>query len=201
VISLDSAWTGGDEIACGYKKGMFVKIAWTQAKNDDDVALAQRFAQTEDELEADAGFIDFGYGTGVYSVGKHMNRKWQLIAFGGASANPKKWKNKRAEMYDLLRTFFKEGGAISDDPVLIEQLAALEEVYRDDGIVQLESKDDFIERTGYSPGRADAGALCFGGRVKIKDEADRQGVQARKRGLEFSSPKAYDPYEEQGLRQ
>lgn len=198
VISLDSAWTGGDELACGHKKGLFVRVAWVQAKNDDDVLLAQRLAQTEDELQADACFIDFGYGVGVYSVGKHIGRKWQLIQFGGAALNPKKHKNKRAEMYDALRTFFKEGGGIADDPRLIEELAALEEVYRDDGIIQLESKDDFIERQGYSPGRADAAALLFAAPVKMKDEGERLGLAKRKSGPEYARPKEYDPFESLG---
>lgn len=199
VISLDSAWTGVDEIACGHKIGLFIKIAWVQAKNDDDVLLAQRFAQTEDELKADAAFIDFGYGTGVYSVGKSIfNRKWQLIQFGGAALNPKKHRNKRAEMYDNLRVFFKNGGAIADDPRFIAELAALEEVYRDDGIVQLEAKEDFIQREGYSPGRADAGALLFAGPVKPKSEEERAGLTPLRpeRKSEFARPKAYDPYED-----
>ncbi len=197
VISLDSAWTGVDELACGHKLGLFIKIAWVQAKNDDDVLLATRFAQTEDELKADAAFIDFGYGTGVYSVGKHMNRKWQLIQFGGAALNAKKHRNKRAEMYDAMRTFFKEGGAIADDPKFIAELAALEEIYRDDGIVQLEAKEDFVKREGYSPGRADAGALLFAAPVKHKSEEERLGLVTRdQRKAEFARPKTYDPYED-----
>lgn len=196
VISLDSAWTGVDEIACGHKLGLFVKIAWVQAKNDDDVILATRFAQTEDELKADAAFIDFGYGTGVYSVGKHMNRKWQLIQFGGAALNPKKHKNKRAEMYDTFRTFMKEGGAVADDPKFLAELAAIEEVYRDDGVIQLERKEDFIQREGYSPGRADAGALLFAAPVKPKSEEERAGLPQRSKKVEYARPREYDPYEE-----
>ena len=196
VISLDSAWTGVDELACGHKHGTFIKIAWVQAKNDDDVMLANRLAQTEDELHADACFIDFGYGTGVYSVGKHMNRKWQLIQFGGGALNPKKHKNKRAEMYDTLRTFLKEGGGLADDPKMISELAALEEIYRDDGLVQLESKDDFIKREGYSPGRADALALLFAAPVKMKSEEERAGLAPQKKKAEFARPREYDPYAE-----
>lgn len=191
VISLDSAWTGGDEVVCGHKRGLFIRMAWVQAKNDDDVELATRFAQTEIELHADAQFIDFGYGTGVYSVGKHIGRKWQLIKFGGEPTDKRRWKNKRAEMYDTLRTLLKEGGALADDPKLIEELAALEEVYRDDGVIQLESKDDFIERTGYSPGRADAAALLCAGPVKMKDEWERAGVPKPRP----AQPDPYDPTE------
>jgi hypothetical protein len=196
VISLDSAWTGVDEIVCGIKRGLCLSIGWVQAKNDDDVALANRLAQTEDseDVKADACFIDFGYGTGVYSVGKAMNRRWQLVAFGGAATDIKKWKNKRAEMYDKLRTYLKDGGALPDDPKLLDELAALEEIYRDDGIIQLESKEDFKERTGYSPGRSDACALCFAAPVKMKSEAERMGVVKRK--FEVARPEEYDPFKD-----
>ena len=199
VISLDSAWTGVDEICCGHKLGQFIRIVWVQAKNDDDVLLAQRFAQTEDELNADAAFMDFAYGTGPHSIGKSIfNRIWQLIQFGGAATNPKKHRNKRAEMYDTMRTFFKNGGAIANDPKFISELAALEEIYRDDGIVQLEAKEDFILREGYSPGKADAGALLFAGPVKMKTPEQRAGITPLRpeRKQEFARPKAYDPYEE-----
>lgn len=195
VLTLDSAWDGGDEIVCGQRQGLATKIAWVQAKNDDDVLLAQRVAQTEDELNGDAVFMDFGYGTGVWSVGKHLNRKWQLIQFGGQALDPKKYKNRRAEMYDKLRQWLKHGGALPDDARLIDELAALEEVFRDDGLIQLEEKKDFRERVGYSPGRADAVALTFAMPVRMKDEPERLGLK-KKSGPEFARPKSYDPYAE-----
>jgi len=33
-------------------------------------------------------FIDAGYGTGVVSAGKTMNRKWRLVWFAGKSPDP-----------------------------------------------------------------------------------------------------------------
>ncbi|MDI4702907.1 hypothetical protein MJI37_34745, partial [Salmonella enterica subsp. enterica serovar Cerro] len=44
-------------------------------------AEAQVVAAIEDEHKADAVFIDFGYGTGIHSVGKSWGRKWQLVSF------------------------------------------------------------------------------------------------------------------------
>ena len=43
--------------------------------------------QFEDEYKADAVFIDQGYGTGIYSIGKSMGRRWRLVAFGGKAPN------------------------------------------------------------------------------------------------------------------
>lgn len=197
IITLDSAWTGVDEIVCGARHGNNFKVLWVQSKNDDDVALARRLAQTEDEEKADAVFIDFAYGTGCYSVGKHMNRKWQLIQFGGGALDPKKYKNKRAEMYGLGRQWLKDGGALQDDPRLIEEICSAEEIFRDDGLIQLEAKVDIKERLGFSPGRADAWALSFAMPVKMKSPEERellaQGLAIRQeRKQEFSSPRPYD---------
>lgn len=177
IITLDSAWTGKDEIVCGCRQGLAFRVLWVQGKNDDDVALARRLAQTEDEERADAVFLDFAYGTGVASVGKHMNRNWQLIQFGGKALDPKKYLNKRAEMYALGRDWLKKGGALQDDPRLIEEICAAEEIYRDDGIIQLEAKKDIEEREGWSPGRADSWALSFAMPVKMKSEWDRPQTQ------------------------
>lgn len=195
IITLDSAWTGVDEIVCGMRQGLNFKILWIQAKNDDDVAMARRLAQTEDEEKGDAVFIDFAFGTGVASVGKHMNRlNWQLIQFGGGALKKDKYLNKRAEMYGLGRQWLKDGGALQDDPRLIEEICAAEEIFRDDGITQLEAKADIKERLGFSPGRADAWALSFAMPVKMKSEAQRAGVPGSNTKPQVARSREYDPY-------
>lgn len=169
ILTLDGAWTGGDEIVCGFRKGLSFKICWVQAKNDNDIDLARRLATTEDEEKADAVFIDQGYGTGVYSYGKEMHRSWTLIPFGGAAGKKDTYKNKRAEMYGDGRQWLRNGGQLPDDPALAEQICAPEQVFRDDGLIQLEAKEDIIERIGYSPGRSDAWALSFALPVRHKE--------------------------------
>ena len=168
ILTLDSAWTGGDEIVCGFRRGLFFKICWVQAKNENDIDLARRLASTEAEMKADAVCIDQGYGTGVYSYGREMNRNWMLIPFGGAPLRKDLYKNKRAEMYGEGREWLKNGGQLPDDPALAEQIACPEQVFRDDGLIQLEAKEDIIDRLGYSPGRGDAWALSFAVPVKSK---------------------------------
>ena len=172
ILTLDGAWTGGDEIVCGFRKGLAFKICWVQAKNDNDMDLARRLAVTEDEEKADAVFIDQGYGTGVYSYGKDMHRHWTLVPFGGAAIKKDTYKNKRAEMYGEGKDWLKRGGQLpADDAALAEQVSAAEQVFRDDGLIQLEAKEDIIDRLGYSPGRSDAWALSFAMPVRHK-EAD-----------------------------
>lgn len=189
ILTLDAAWTGGDVCACVLRQGISAQILWTQAKNDDDVALAARLAKTEDEVQADAVFIDQAYGTGVYSAGKHMKRKWMLVAFGSAPTDPQ-YLNKRAEMWALMKKWLQEGGAIPDDPPLAEELVGMEQIFREDGKLQLEKKADFKDRLGFSPDRADALALTFAYPVKSRTVSQNP----RREKAEFSkSGKDYDP--------
>jgi hypothetical protein len=125
----------------------------------------------EDEKNADAIFIDFGYGTGLYSALKQLGRKSILVKFGGASSD-KQYLNKRTEMWGLMRDWLKTGGCIPDDTVLCQELVAPEEHVAKgklQGTIVLESKEDIKEREGFSPNRADALALTFAMPVRKKE--------------------------------
>jgi len=53
-------------------------------------------------------FIDFGYGTGVYSAGKQMKRNWTLVPFGGKASDPR-YANKRIEMWGNMKDWLING--------------------------------------------------------------------------------------------
>jgi hypothetical protein len=189
ILTLDNAWDGGDEIVMGIRQGLAYRQLAVLAKNDNDLVIAQALARFEDEEKADAVFIDKGYGTGVYSIGKGWNRVWTLVPFGGEAEDANQFVNKRAEMWSRARDWLRAGGCIPDDEQLCTELAAPEIVGREDGKVQLEKKSDIKKRVGFSPGRADALALSFAFNVQTKLRAGR-GAGAR---AEFSRPHGYDP--------
>lgn len=83
IITLDPAWSGDDEGVIGLRQGNYFEILDVIEKNDNDIEVATYLARLEDEHEADAVFIDAGYGTGIYSWGKTNKRGWQLVWFGG----------------------------------------------------------------------------------------------------------------------
>lgn len=172
ILTLDNAWEGDDEGVIGLRQGLHFRILATFAKNDNDIDIAQKLAALEDEHEADAVFVDAGYGTGVVSAGKTMRRSWRLVWFAGESADPG-CLNKRAEMWKLCRDWLKEGGAIPPDQVLADELAAPETVSRLDGKIQIESKKDMKARGLPSPNRADSLVLSFAFPVKAKDRSGR----------------------------
>ncbi len=161
IITVDPAWEGDDELVIGMRQGLHFRVLRTIAKNDNDIEIATIVANLEDEHQADAVFIDGGYGTGILSAGKTMGRKrWRVVWFSGESSDPG-CLNKRAEMWKLARDWLKEGGAIPDDQVLVDDLIGPETVARLDGKIQLESKKDMKARGLPSPNRADALVLSF----------------------------------------
>ncbi len=161
IIGVDPAWTGEDSLEVYFRQGLYSKHLMSLPKNDNDIEVAQRIARFEDELKADAVFIDLGYGTGIKSAGDAMKRDWQLIPFGSKSARPD-CLNKRMEIWYLMREWLKAGGAIDPkDTDLHTDLIGPETVPRPDGIYQLESKQDMKARKLPSPNKGDALALTF----------------------------------------
>jgi hypothetical protein len=173
ILAVDPAWEGDDEFVIAMRQGLYSKILRVIPKNDNDVQMANLIASLEDEVKADAVFIDGGYGTGIVSAGKVLGRKhWVLVWFSEAS-NDAGCLNKRAEMWKLMRDWLKEGGALPADPHLHAELIAPETVPRLDGKIQLESKKDMKARGERSPNRADAIALSFAHPVLKKKKASK----------------------------
>ena len=180
ILTCDPAWYGDDELVIGLRQGLSFKILMTIAKNDNDAQVAGYIANYEDQHNADAVFIDQGYGTGIYSAGKQMGRSWMLVSFGSASGTLG-YLNKRAEMWGLMRDWLREGGSIPDDPQLCEELTWPEYEVRTDGKIVLESKEDMKKRGLGSPGRADALALSFAFPVRRKPRNALEAMAAGRR--------------------
>ncbi|NHC63188.1 terminase [Paenalcaligenes suwonensis] len=175
ILTCDPAWEGDDDLVIGKRQGLKFEILRVLPKNDNDIEVAQILAQLEDEHKADAVFVDAGYGTGIVSAGKTLGRSWRLVWFSG-EAGDQGCLNKRAEMWKLTRDWLKEGGAIPDDQMLVDELTGPETVARLDGKIQIESKKDMKKRGLPSPNRADALCLSFAYPVSTaRRRAGRQG--------------------------
>lgn len=170
IIGVDPAWTGNDELTMYMRQGLYSKLLYTCPKNDDDVAIARRIAYYEDTYQASGVFIDAGYGTGIYSIGKSLGRNWRLVWFNGEVID-KGYLNKRAEMAGGLKQWLVDGGALDkDDKIIVDEILALEAFNRQtDGRIQLASKDDMRDMLGASPNRLDALGLTFAFPVSVRD--------------------------------
>lgn len=160
IIGVDPAWTGEDEFVIYMRQGLIAHRLATYDRNDNDVQMAQLIAQFEDDHNADAVFIDGGFGTGLVSIGETMGRDWQIVWFSSKSMDPG-CVNKRAEMWEQTRQWLKKGGVLEEDEIMRSDLTGLELVPRLDGRKQLESKEHMKSRGLASPNRADALAITF----------------------------------------
>lgn len=175
IITCDPAWTGEDELIIALRQGLMFKVLARMPKNDNDSIPATKIAQFQDEYEADATFIDMGYGTGIHSFLKSWGRQSELVAFGGKSNRPE-FSNKRTEMWAEMREWLRDGGSIppTKDTVgsqLYDELKAPERLPMiKDGVIALEPKEAIKKRVGFSPNIADALALSFARPVRKRDK-------------------------------
>lgn len=162
IIGVDPAWTGDDKLVVYLRQGNYSKVLWELVNNDDDTVVAEKLAYFQDEYNMSKGFIDQGYGTGIYSVLKSMGRAdvWQLISFASKPVD-EYYANKRAEMWAELKKWLQEGGAIENNRDIVTDLTGPEAAINRRGKLQLESKDDMKRRGLASPNYGDALALTF----------------------------------------
>ena len=173
VLTCDPAWEGDDLLVIGKRQGLMFDILETIEKNNNDIYIAAKLAHYEDKLDADAVFVDAGYGTGIVSAGTTMGRNWRLVWFG-EKADDKGYRNKRAEMYGRLRDWLAAGGAIPKHRRLYEDLVAIETKPHPDGVIQLRPKAEMKKEGLPSPDFSDTLALTFAYEVskKIKPTED-----------------------------
>jgi hypothetical protein len=169
IIGVDPAWTGEDEFVIYHRKGLFSEVLEVVQKNDNDILMAQKIMQHEKDVNAQMVFVDGGFGTGIVSAGRTFGRNWQIVWFSGKSPS-QECLNLRSYIWEEMRKWLKEGGAIPDDPTLRTDLTSPELVPRSDGKKQLESKEDMKRRGFQSPNRADALALTFTAPVSNNDD-------------------------------
>jgi hypothetical protein len=192
VIGVDPAYSGEDSYEVMLRQGLKSQHLGTFRGAQDDFEFAGRIARWEDEFQADAVFVDLGYGTGIVSGGKQLGRSWRLVAFGGASGKPG-FKNKRAEMWGDTRQWLKDGGALPPIDALCDELTGPEFTVNLKGEIVLESKEEMKVRGLPSPNCADALALTFAFPVQPKSARREGGREFANQGREFAN-RRYDPY-------
>lgn len=194
IITVDPAWEGDDELVIGHRQGLMFEILETMPKSNDDFLVAAKVAHYEDRFDADAVFVDGGYGTGIVSAGGTMGRDWTLVWFGEKPTD-EQYLNKRVEMYGRARDWLAAGGAIPRNQRLYDDLVSIETArQRPDGKQQLRSKQDMKDDGLPSPDYGDALALSFAYEVTRKTPPQRDDLGAAPQKGYVVLDETFDPH-------
>ena len=166
ILGVDVARFGSDRSVIQKRKG----LAAYEPKIFDDIdnmTLAGMVAQTINEWEPDAVFIDAGRGEGVIDRLRQLGYFITEVNFGGKALKPM-YNNKRSEMWDGIRIWLDDGGSLPPNVDLKTDLCVPTYKFDSSNRLQLESKDDIKKRGGRSPDLGDALALTFSYPVAAK---------------------------------
>jgi len=177
ILSIDPAWTGGDECTIWYRQGpykcMLEKYKLNKAINETHQVSYNKLCYWERKLGADQVNIDQGEGTAIYTLAMNAQKyHWVLVSFANKPTDQldhkeSEYGNIRAMMYYHLQRDLFEGGILD----------SRKEEWVEDMKKQLcwtkgtrhkvthkkmaESKLDIKDRVGKSPDIADGAVLLF----------------------------------------
>ena len=165
VIGVDVARFGDDRSVLCKRQGLLC-YPLRVIENLDNMTFAGIVAEEIDRFKPDAVFIDAGRGEGVIDRLRQLGYKVLEINFGARAIEPNKYANKRSEMWDKMREWLENGGALPNDSEFKSELAAPTYKFDAAGRKVLEPKEKLKERGLRSPDMADSLALTFAFPVK-----------------------------------
>lgn len=182
-MGVDVARGDRDSNVFAYRKGRDARsIPWSRFKSTDTVVVASAAADAITKYKVDAVFVD---GNGVGGPVCDMLKAWKFkvieVQAGGGANDSNKYKNKRAEMWALMKAWLPIG-AIPDDPYLKKDIPGPNKRYDPvSNQLVLESKEAMLERGLASPDSADALAMTFAQTVARNDSRASHGLGNRER--------------------
>ena len=179
VIGVDPA-RSSDRTIITIRQGRVIQQFY-KFESMDNIRLAGILQRLIQAVKPQKVFIDYGHGTGAYDIliSNGMSGVVELVQFGSQAFDSKKYMNRRAEMYDKMRSWFMQEGG-----VFIKHQEFIEEFVRDISIIPdlkvsdstgrfaLEKKENIVKGTEInSTDFADSLALTFAAPVMaINDE-------------------------------
>lgn len=160
VMGVDVARHGDDSSVITKRQGLYCAPQLVY-RDLSLTTLAGIVAREARDWRPDRIFVDgVGVGAGVVDILNDLGLPVTDAQAGAAALNPRKYRNRRAEMWAQMRDWLRHGG-IPDDPALADDLTGLEYGYTVGDALQLEKKEDMKKRGLASPDRADSLALTF----------------------------------------
>lgn len=169
VKKLKKPYILGADIGGGGDYNVYVvrtpNYAWVESKNQSTDTMVN-VNEIKDIIKKykiannDVYIDDIGIGRGVTDRLKELGIKVNGVASGAKAKDATRYKNIKAQMAWDLRNWVKNGGKIQDNTGF-NQLTWIKYKVSTDKMIQVESKQDLVQRTGKSPDFYDALALTF----------------------------------------
>ena len=195
AVGVDVARFGDDQSVIFTRVGRDgVGIPAKRYRELDTMQLASKVAEHIDYIKSmgmtPVVFVDGGgVGGGVVDRLRQLNHDVVEVQFGGKADDPRKYLNKRAEMWGRAKEWLKIG-CLAKDEALVTDLTSVEYQYTAADQIQLESKEHMKQRGLASPDAGDALALTLAYPVP-EYQLPKESSGARN----SSDRREYDPYE------
>lgn len=189
IIGVDPA-RSSDRTIITIRQGRIVQKFYRYDKMDN-TRLAGILLRLIQSIKPARVFIDYGHGTGVYDilVQQGVGSILELVQFGSGAYDSKKYMNRRAEMYDNMRSWYiQQGGVYIKDQEYIEEFVRDISIIPDlkvsdsTGRYSLEKKENIVKGTEiHSTDFADSLALTFASPVSYTPKEfgfKQQGIQS-----------------------
>jgi hypothetical protein len=161
VLACDVARFGDDQTVAVIRQGRYSRVV-AQLRGLDNVQVARKLVEIKEEEMPDVVVVDGdGLGAGVVDSLRSWGHEVHEFHGGEGPNDPSAYYNRRAEVWGLMREWFKSGAQIDDDSFLAADLTGVQYGYSGKQQVQLEKKRDMRKRGLASPDLADALAMTF----------------------------------------
>jgi phage terminase large subunit len=159
IIGVDVALYG-DDASCVMRRHGLQAFKPRKFRNISPSQGGGMVAREWEEWQADAVFIDStgGFGSGWIDKLINLGKAPIGVNFAQQAHLPERFHNKRAEMYFDCVEWIRRGGALPEEPEILQAITQTTYVIRNNKLL-LEPKDDVKLKLGYSPDMLDA--LCF----------------------------------------
>jgi len=162
-LGVDVARGGIDDTMFARRKGLIGFPMEGMSSQEDGKAVASKISLLHQRHFIERVFVDDtgGYGSSVIDFLKQFSHiDYVGIKYNARATEPKRYYNKRTEMWCRMRDWIKDGGQLPNDPKLAEELM-VPKLYFFGSQMRLEAKEQIKARLGRSPDRADAFAQTF----------------------------------------
>lgn len=187
VMGVDVARFGEDRTVLAFRRGQDARsIDFRVFRGLDTMQVAAEVAEAVSIWEPDYIFVDgVGVGAGVVDRLRQLGFRVIDVNGGGRADKPQEFANKRVEMWSKMRAWLRDGGCIRHRMELMEDLTAPSYSFTNSQQVKLERKEDMKKRGVDSPDLADALALTFAGRVRMKMNGKMRPPPQRAAGTDY----------------